>query len=130
MNYPLKRYSILVLTLVYMIFACSYVLFCHRNTRVINLSDCFNSLSSKQKITITPIIKSSSSNHSPFSHTFLSRPRVISNRLALINFSLIIVTLLFLLTFFTFKNLSFSFLRYKYSSHLHTDIKFYQCWRI
>ena len=132
MNYPLKRYSILVLTLVYMIFACSYILFCHRNTRVVNLSDCFNSLSSKQKITITPTIKikSSSTNHSPFSHTFLSRPRVISNRLALINFSLIIVTLLFLLTFFNFKNQSFPFSRYKYSYHLHTDIKFYQCWRI
>jgi hypothetical protein len=130
MNYPLKRYSILVLTLVYMIFACSYVLFCHRNTRLVNLSDCFNSLSSKQKITITPIIKSSSTNHSPFSHTFLNRPRVISNRVALINFSLIVVTLLFLFTFFNFKYLSFSFLRYKYSSYLHTDIKFYQCWRI
>jgi hypothetical protein len=130
MNYPLKRYLILVLTLVYMIFACSYVLFCHRNTGIINLPDYFKSNSSKQKITITPVIKSSSTNHSPFSHTYLSRPRVISNRVALINFSLIIITLLFLFTFFNLKNLSFSFLRYKYSSHQHTDIRFYQCWRI
>jgi hypothetical protein len=130
MNYPLKKYLILVLTLIYMIFACSYVLFCHRNSRIIKLSDCFNSLSSKQKTTITPLIKSSSTNHSPFSHTFLSRPRVISNRVALINFSLTIVTLLFFFTFFNLKNLSFSFLRYKYSSYPHTDIRFYQCWRI
>jgi Na+/melibiose symporter-like transporter len=130
MNGTFRRNLILITAIVYMIFACSYVLFCRRNVRIVNVIDCFNSSSSKQNINTLSIEKSSSTNHSPFSHVFLSRPRVISNRSVSLNFSLIIITFLFLFTYYNLKNQSQVFFKDRRFLYLHTDIKFYQCFRI
>jgi hypothetical protein len=123
----LKRNLILITALVYLVFACNYVLLCRRNTRVINLMECFYPQKSQIKTTHSTI---SSANQRHLLHNFLSRPRVISNPIFSIEFSLTIITLLFLSGCCNLRNQSLGFLRNKYLSYLHTDIKFYQCWRI
>ena len=122
-----KRNLILITTLVYLVFACNYVLLCKRNTSVINLLECFYSQKSQPKTLPSTI---SSANQRRHIHNFLSRPRVINNPVFSIKFSLIIITLPFLSAYYNLKNQSWAFLRNKHLSYLHTDIKFYQCWRI
>ena len=126
----LKKNLILLIALIYLVFACDYVLFCRRDTSVVNMFGCFYSPKSQIKTTPSQEVKISSVNKRQLLHTFLSRPRVINNTPFSIKFSLVIITLLFLFTYSNLKDKSLVFLRNKYFSFLYTDIEFYQCWRI
>lgn len=105
MSVVLKRNLILITALVYTAFACSYVLLCSRDARVVNLFDCFYSSVSKPKA--TQLIKRSPTNRVPLSHKFLSRPRVVTNKTAYLDFSIVAITFLSLFIFFAKKEQSF-----------------------
>jgi hypothetical protein len=90
----------------------------------------YNWLVSKQVSNATQIIKRSSTQELPVSHKFLSRPRVVTNRLTLPDFS--ILAFIFLLLFVLFEKKRQSFLATGFFSY--TDpcpgIIFFHNWRI
>jgi len=121
----IKRNLVLLTALIYMIFACSYVLLCRRDTSVVNLVDCFYSFTSKQNV--SPVIKSPIP-HSPIANKFLSRPRVVFNRPVLLSFVLTAVTIL---SFFVFSFLNYTALIIVSTSHFKCPgIVFLRSWRI
>ena len=107
MSCTLKKILVLVIALVYTIFACNYVLFCKRNTSVLSAVPAYNSLASKQGGNTAQIIRGSSSQELPVSHKFFSRPRVVTNRPTLPDFSILAFTFLLLFTVFEKKHQSF-----------------------
>lgn len=92
MSNALKRSLILIVASVYLVFACSYVIFCIRNTSVINLPDSFRPPVSKHNAALA--IKSVSNSENHLIHNFLNRPRVIANRLLVFSFFLWALALL------------------------------------
>ena|ERR1700761_3880589 len=99
MDYVRKRNLILITALVYTIFACNYVLLCKKNTGVVNLIECFNSIIVKQKLRLPAVVKNPSQQNIPVANQFLSRPRVIINRVTLPDLSIVAIAFLLLFTF-------------------------------
>jgi hypothetical protein len=64
---------VLILCIIYLFFACFYVFLCQKNNNIVSLFDTI--VSTHQKLALKPTTK----NHS--SIKFLSRPRVIVNRI-------------------------------------------------
>ena len=99
----MKRILILITALVYIVFACNYVLLCKRNTGVVNLFECFNLPAAKSGSSVPLLLKSPSHQNTPVSTNFLSRPRVIITRMASPDFSIVAISFLLLFTLFVKK---------------------------
>jgi hypothetical protein len=130
MSCALKKNLVLITALIYTIFACNYVLLCKRNIGIVNPVPCCNSLVSIQSANTTLIIKESSSQKLPVSDKFLSRPRVVTNRLALPDFSILAITFLLLFTLVVEKRQSFLFLDFFAYPNACPGIVFFGNWRI
>ena len=91
MSARLRRNLVLITALIYLVFACSYVILCRRNTTIINLLDCFKFSASANVVKGT--IKIESQATSPISHKFLSRPRVVFKRFSVAAILTVIVPL-------------------------------------
>jgi hypothetical protein len=130
MDVVLKRNLILLTTVIYLFFACSYVLLCKRDNGVINLFSCFYSTVSGVKTSTSPIIKTASANPSPLSHKFLSRPRVVINRLLLANFAVVAIVLLSVFNLNLSSKRSSLQIIIKHSTFRRPDLAFYHNWRI
>ena len=94
-NSPFKKSVIFVFAAVYMLFACGYVLLCQRDTRTVNLLDCFHRQTPAANL--TALTKGAPK---PATAKFGIRPRVITNKKATTNFSSIIITFFLLFSFF------------------------------
>ncbi len=125
-----KRNLILITALVYIIFACNYVLLCKRNIRVLNLVECFNLLTAKQNSGAPLLLKGSSHQNTPVSTQFLSRPRVIITRIASPDFSIVAITFLLLFTFLVKKEQFFLLISTPFSIDSSPDIIFLRSLRI
>ena len=130
MSHSVRRVLVLIMALVYTIFACNYMLLCKRNISVVNLVRGRYSLVSKQRAGTIPIIKNSSSQRPPVSNKFLSKPRVITNRLNLPDFSILAFTFLLLFTLFAKKRQSFFVIDFLSYPDRCPGIVFFGNWRI
>jgi len=130
MNRTLKNFLVLITALVYTIFACNYVLFCKRNPGIVRLVPAHNPVVSKQGNNTIQMIRGASSQEFPVSHKFLSRPRVVTNRFILPDFS--ILAFIFLLLFTLFEKKRRSFLAVDFFSYPDPcpGIIFFHNWRI
>jgi hypothetical protein len=102
-----RKILVLIIALIYTIFACNYVLFCKQDSGVVSSIPVYSSLAAKQAGNTAQIIRASSSQEFPVSHKFLSKPRVVTNRLTLPDFSILAFTFLLLFTLFEKRRQSF-----------------------
>jgi hypothetical protein len=130
MSCALKKNLVLITALIYIIFACNYVLLCKTNIGIIKPIPRYNSPISVQGANTTLIIKGSSSQRLPVSNNFLSRPRIVTNRLTLPDFSILATTFLLLFTLFVKKRQSFLFINFFSSPAYFPGIMFFCNWRI
>ncbi|MDB5144803.1 MAG: hypothetical protein JWQ66_3516 [Mucilaginibacter sp.] len=94
MSGDIKKGLVLVIITVYTLFACSYVSLCRRNTEVINLLKCLHLLTASQNASISPVIKNPGHPGYPVTPLFLSRPRVVINKVSLPNLSAVLIIVL------------------------------------
>jgi hypothetical protein len=113
-----------------MVFACDYVLFCKRDTRVINILSFFSSFQSQQKAGNSQVIKSAPTHKTPLSYSFLSRPRVVIKQIAIIDFALMVIAFLTPFIFFSVKAQFSKIITTSPFFRPCPDIIFYQNWRI
>jgi hypothetical protein len=125
-----RKILVLITTLVYTIFACNYVLFCKRNIGAVSPNMAYSTLVAKQAGNVAEIIRGISSQGLPVSHKFLSKPRVVTNRLTLPDFSILALTFLLLFTLFEKKRQSFFAADIFSYPHPCPGIIFFQNWRI
>jgi hypothetical protein len=130
MSYTLKKNLVLITALIYIIFACNYVLLCKKSIGIVNPVPVYNLPVSIQSANTTPIIKESSPRRLPVSNKFLSRPRVLTNRLTLPDFSILAITFLLLFTPFVKKRPCFSFTVFFSHPNPCPGIIFFGNWRI
>jgi len=130
MSFALRRNLILLTTLIYLVFACSYVVLCKRDNRTINLLSIFQCGSSHSKIAVAAEIKSACTNALPILNKFLIRPRVLFNRIQSTNFFLFAVTLLSIFIFGPFSKRSILLIGPDHFSLYHFGLAFCYSWRI
>jgi hypothetical protein len=130
MSCTLKKNLVLITALIYIIFACNYVLLCKRNIGIGKPIPSFNSAVSIQLTNTILIIKESSSQRLPVSGKFLLRPRVVTNRPILPDFSLLATTFLLLFILFVKKGQPFLFIDFFPAPNLFPGIIFFCNWRI
>ena len=130
MGCVLKKNLVLITALIYTIFACNYVFLCKRNIGFVNPIAGCNLPALIQSANKTLIIKGPSSQRLPVSNKFLSRPRVVINRLTLPDFSILAITFLLLFTLFAKKRQSFLFIDFSSYPNPRSGIVFFNNWRI
>lgn len=130
MSCMLKKNLVLITALIYTIFACNYVLLCKRNISFVKPIAGCNLSTLIQSANKTLIIKGPSSQRLPVSDKFLSRPRVVTNRLTLPDFSILAITFLLLFTPFVKKRQSFLFIDFFSFPNPCPGIIFLGNWRI
>jgi hypothetical protein len=124
MNFSLKKYSIFVFAAIYLLFACGYVLLCQRDTRLINMLDCFH----QQKATSNVVGSKNSSK--PNSAKFGVRPRVAFNKKLIAGFSFTVLLFSLLFSFYPTTFFSAPFIKTNSWFNFHSPLLFCCNWRI
>jgi len=130
MDNTIKRNAVLVTILVYLVFACNYVVLCKRETSVVNLFNCFHSPNTLQKKSAPEVVKKSASPGKSTFPKFLSRPRVISTKTVNHNLSQSISVLLFVFAFFAITNCLSHYIKNKFFLLPSSRLIYYCSWRI
>jgi len=130
MRRSFKKSLVLLIAVIYTVFACNYVAFCNRNTTTINLLQSIKVIFTKQGVKTAEAINWFLAKKSQGKTKFLSRPRVINQKMPVVDFSVVASLFLLLFVTFSFSNHFFLFVNTFHQPNPYPGIVFLNNWRI